>query len=219
MGLTLKYVQRTSSGAWRYRRRIPERLQTILDKTEFVKKLGDSEAEALRRYPAVHHAVEQVLAEAKARAALSDPSADQGPFGDDETPLSLRRRVEAHLLHEWGFDASGAGFGRDNYLAHPSDYPTDEQVHRDAAIESIYDRYRDNPEQPPVSDFDNEILELLAADESPPKTHHPPSVTLASCTSKKRYGAGVASSTTRTVSDACAKCSSQVLSVILCYRN
>ncbi len=64
IGLTLKYVQRASSGAWRYRRRIPEGLQTILDKTEFVKKLGDSEAEALRNYPAVHHAVEQVLAEA-----------------------------------------------------------------------------------------------------------------------------------------------------------
>ena len=95
-------------------RRIPERLQTILDKSEFVKKLGDSEAETLRHDPAVHHAVEQVLAEATVKAELSDPVADQGPFGDGDRPLSLRRRVEAYLRHDWGFDASGAGFGLDD---------------------------------------------------------------------------------------------------------
>ena len=56
-----------------------------------MKKPGDSEAETLRHDPAVHHAVEQVLAEATVKAELSDP----GPFGDGDRPLSLRRRVEA----------------------------------------------------------------------------------------------------------------------------
>ena len=161
-------MQQTNSGAWRYRRRIPEGLQAILGKTEFVRKLGDSEPDALRHYPAVHHAVETILAQARATAAQSDPATNQGPFGGGDTPLSLRRRVEAHLLHEWGFDASGSGFGLDDQSVHPQTLMTAEQEQRDNAIEyGILERYREDPEQPPISDFDNVILELLSASRAP----------------------------------------------------
>ena len=48
-----KHLRHNRNGTISYRRRIPERVQKFTGKKEFVKLLGKSEAEALRRYAPV----------------------------------------------------------------------------------------------------------------------------------------------------------------------
>lgn len=62
MGLVLQHIQRTESGSFIYRRRIPKDLATIIQKREFKKKLGATEAEALKIYPQFHAQVEREIA-------------------------------------------------------------------------------------------------------------------------------------------------------------
>jgi integrase len=66
MGLVLKHVQRTKSGSFEYRRRVPKDVAGVITKTEFKRKLGDSQKEALAAYPRFHAEVEREIAEAKA---------------------------------------------------------------------------------------------------------------------------------------------------------
>jgi hypothetical protein len=73
MGLVLKHVERTKSGSWQYRRRVPKEVSEVIAKREFKRKLGESEREALAAYPRYHAEVEREIAEAmrgKGRAAV-----------------------------------------------------------------------------------------------------------------------------------------------------
>jgi hypothetical protein len=54
MGLILKHVERTKSGSWQYRRRVPKQVSENISKREFKRKLGESEREALAAYPRYH---------------------------------------------------------------------------------------------------------------------------------------------------------------------
>lgn len=65
MGLVLKHVERTKSGSWQYRRRVPKEVSEVINKREFKRKLGESEREALAAYPRYHAEVEREIAEAK----------------------------------------------------------------------------------------------------------------------------------------------------------
>lgn len=61
----LPYTQKLPSGAWRYRRPVPDRLKPIVAKDNLVKKLGKTEAEALAAYAKVHADFERTLRKAE----------------------------------------------------------------------------------------------------------------------------------------------------------
>ena len=61
----LPYTQKLPSGAWRYRRPVPDRLKTVIGKDNLVKKLGKTYAEALAAYPKVHAEFEQIIRKAE----------------------------------------------------------------------------------------------------------------------------------------------------------
>lgn len=61
--MMVHFIQKRGE-ARRYRRRVPESLQAIIGKREITIPLGSSDAEALKRYPAVHDYVEKLLAQA-----------------------------------------------------------------------------------------------------------------------------------------------------------
>jgi hypothetical protein len=59
MGLVLKHLERTKSGKWQYRRRVPKAVSAVLTKREFKEVLGESQREALAAYPRFHAEVER----------------------------------------------------------------------------------------------------------------------------------------------------------------
>ena len=63
MLMVVQFIQKRGS-SWRYRRRVPDDLRALIGRREFTIPLGASEAEALRRYPAAHKALEQLLKDA-----------------------------------------------------------------------------------------------------------------------------------------------------------
>lgn len=101
MGLVLKYVQEPSASRrqYRYRRRVPDDLQSIAGKKELIATLGDSEKEALKAYPRIHAGFEEELA--LARKTLASERAKR-PFAE----LSDRERYDILLarLRELGVD-------------------------------------------------------------------------------------------------------------------
>lgn len=50
MGLVLRYARQTRTGKWQYRRRFPTALTDLIQRTEFKRLLGNTEAEALQAY-------------------------------------------------------------------------------------------------------------------------------------------------------------------------
>lgn len=81
MGLVLQHIQRTESGSFIYRRRVPKDLVTIIQKREFKKKLGATEAEALRVYPQFHAQVEREIAGARRSLAIgADPQTEREAY-------------------------------------------------------------------------------------------------------------------------------------------
>ncbi|NKK38917.1 tyrosine-type recombinase/integrase [Rhizobium leguminosarum bv. viciae] len=64
--ITVKYVTKTKSGSFEYRRQVPVALRELLGGLyEFKRVLGQSETAAIRAYPAYHEFVEKQLEEAK----------------------------------------------------------------------------------------------------------------------------------------------------------
>jgi len=61
----LRYVTRTKTGSYEYRRQVPKALRGRVGKFEIKKVLGFSEAQAIRGYSAFHEQVERLLAAAK----------------------------------------------------------------------------------------------------------------------------------------------------------
>jgi integrase len=94
MGLTLKHVERTKSGSWQYRRRVPKDVSTIITKREFKRKLGESEREALAAYPRFHAQVEKEIAEAKLGRVRSEAASSVGATEREAYVEALRRRAD-----------------------------------------------------------------------------------------------------------------------------
>lgn len=134
MGLILKHVEKTKSGRWQYRRRVPKAVAEIIDKREFKRVLGDTEREALKVYPKFHAEVEQAIEKAK-RQAGQEAAAERGELTERQAFALARAR--AAIL---GQDAIGA---------------TDEETaeKREAIIEALSAPY----------DLDDETLDPVNA--------------------------------------------------------
>ncbi|MCO8143663.1 hypothetical protein NHN26_00365 [Rhodovulum tesquicola] len=121
MGLVLKYVERTKAGSWQYRRRVPKQVAEVITKREFKKKLGDSKKEALAAYPRFHAEVEREIAKALHQVEHGE-AADRGKATEREAyQVALARAAE--------LAPDGTAW-----------------ITREAIIERIASRYRQDPE-------------------------------------------------------------------------
>ena len=94
MGLVLQYVERTKSGSFQYRRRVPKDVSAIITKREFKRKLGESEREALAAYPRYHAEVEKEIAEAKLGRVRSEAASSAKATEREAYVEALRRRAD-----------------------------------------------------------------------------------------------------------------------------
>ena len=94
MGLVLKYLERTKSGKWQYRRRVPKAVSAIITDREFKKVLGETEREALAAYPRHHAKVENEIAEAKLGRVRSDAASGAKATEREAYVEALRRRAD-----------------------------------------------------------------------------------------------------------------------------
>lgn len=136
--LMLLYTQQLPSGAWRYRRPVPNKLRPIIEKKNLVKALGDTYAAALKSYPQVHSEFERVIRKAEQiLAAEADPH-----------DLPLLTKLELYLqgtakIRQMGFDPYDA-------TVDPGD---PDSVAEDAARTSVADVIlEDYPKDPATGD-------------------------------------------------------------------
>lgn len=130
------------NGARRYRRRVPDHLRPIIGKREITVPLGSSDAEALKRYAAVHDGVEALFAQA------AKPK--QQPLSP--TLLDLHNSAHDHLA-ELGLDRAWAG----------PESPDDEEASaRDAMAEKVTAQYRKDDDGHPI-DLSPRDLAILKA--------------------------------------------------------
>jgi hypothetical protein len=94
MGLVLKHIEKTKSGSWQYRRRVPKDVSEVITKREFKRKLGESEREALAAYPRYHAEVEREIAEAKRGKGRKTVPGDAALSGREAYAEALRRRAD-----------------------------------------------------------------------------------------------------------------------------
>jgi integrase len=156
MRIVLKHVQQRG-GSWRYRRRVPGPLKGLLGRGEIIFTLGSSQAEAVRRYAAVHAEAERLLAEAARRARRESVPAGR------QSPLELHAQARRRLVEEHGLRG-------DNRAEGPDD---PELMIRDALTEEIERRYPADPESGRpvgVSAEDAAFLRVLNAGDAPPAT-------------------------------------------------
>jgi hypothetical protein len=161
MRLTLKYLQLTSQGIYRYRRRVPDRLCTLVGRNELVRKLGETEKEALRNYPAVHSRAEKLLLSATKKLKQLHAEGFEPQFPEPQTALMIRRHAE-RALRDLGFDPTGTGFGLDDGEV--------EWVHRSVISEGIAEKYPEDPETGypiGVAPTDTEIVRMLHSSRPP----------------------------------------------------
>mgnify|MGYP000150306525 CR=1 FL=1 len=94
MGLVLKHVERTKSGGFQYRRRVPKEVLGIIAKREFKRRLGDTEKEALAAYPRYHAQVQLEIAKAKRRRTGSEHAARPDASDREAYAEALQRRAD-----------------------------------------------------------------------------------------------------------------------------
>lgn len=94
MGLVLKHVERTKSGSFQYRRRVPKDISAIITKREFKRKLGESKKEALAAYPRYHGQVEREIEAARRGLALSGAASSPAASEREAYAEALRRRAD-----------------------------------------------------------------------------------------------------------------------------
>ncbi|MCI5077932.1 DUF6538 domain-containing protein [Oricola sp.] len=127
MGLVLKHVVQTKSGAYHYRRRVPKHLKEIVGKTELKRFLGKTQTEALAAYPQVHTEFERELRQAE-RKAKGQPALPEAPLSDLDRYYHLIKR-----LQEFGVDPFEVEYDENGL-------PADE-AYRGAVADSIIDSY------------------------------------------------------------------------------
>lgn len=120
MGLVLKHVERTKSGSFQYRRRVPRDVSVVITKREFKRKLGDSQREALAVYPRYHAQVEREIAEAKLRLTRAGAASQPGASEREAYAEALRRRAD---LISAGVSEEGLALTADSMA---DSYPQDE---------------------------------------------------------------------------------------------
>lgn len=98
MGLVLKHIERTKSGSFQYRRRVPKDIPAVITKREFKRKLGNSRRETLAAYPRYHATVEREIEEARIRKA--NGRAEQGGAMTELEAYREAMRVRQEMLSE-----------------------------------------------------------------------------------------------------------------------
>lgn len=107
MGLMLPYTRELPSGAWTYRRGVPDHLQSIIGKRTLTPKLGKNEREAVAAWPKVHAEVERRLRDAE--MLLAAQSLPQPKLTELETYLKVIAKVRS-----MGFDPHDASVDLDD---------------------------------------------------------------------------------------------------------
>ncbi len=173
MGLILKHIERTSTGSFQYRRRVPKDLLGVIGKTMFKKKLGDTRAEALAAYPRYHAQIEREIASARHRARLpssADCVSSSPSTAREAYAAALRYRAdlieagatEETLVHEG--DSIADSFPQDDWT--PQDVPPVEH-HKINLLRLGPERYR--PPAPTLNDaLKLYIKERLSGDDQRP---------------------------------------------------
>ncbi|WP_245436195.1 SOS response-associated peptidase family protein [Mesorhizobium tamadayense] len=77
MKIDVKHIQKRGKAGWRYRRKIPEELRSILGKREILIPLGPTEAIAIKKYPRVHAEAEKLLLSALSSKKAPPPNSHQ----------------------------------------------------------------------------------------------------------------------------------------------
>lgn len=128
MGLVLKHVLKTPAGTFRYRRRVPDDLRSIIGKRELTEFLGETQKQASARYAKVHGKFDKLLRDAllKSRGATYVPKKE---LSELENWQGLRTR-----LKEMGFDPHWDG-------SSDWDNPEDEGSHRELMADILAERY------------------------------------------------------------------------------
>lgn len=96
MRLTLKHVEKTKSGSWQYRRRVPKAVAAVITKREFKAKLGDTQNEAASAWHTIHARVEREIAEARRR--ITQGAAVAAGLGTDREAYEEAARKVAELV-------------------------------------------------------------------------------------------------------------------------
>ncbi len=115
-----KYVRIDSRGNYKYRRRVPENLQSVLGKKEFVKLLGKTGAEAMRNYGPYHEHIERLILQTT-------------PESDYTKLLAIKAAIEAEFS-ELQTDPFSPG------------RTEDERIAREDEVDKILQAYPINPE-------------------------------------------------------------------------
>lgn len=162
MRIDVEYLQQRklrNKISWRYRRRVPKDLRTIIGKTELLVPLGNDKRTAIARYPKTHNEVEKTL-----KAALGQLNGKPEP-NTPTTSLDLQRKAQA-VVTGWGFDPDWSGADSD-------DDP--EAIGRDLMAEQVVKDYPvdDNGNPVGVRPEHTQIIRVLrhgARLDSPPPT-------------------------------------------------
>ncbi|KAA6490796.1 hypothetical protein DXT98_01140 [Agrobacterium sp. ICMP 7243] len=122
--MKLKYVTKTPTGTYEFRRQVPAHLRAAVGKREIKKVLGTTETQAIAAYSRAHQDAEKIIA--KARAPQTHYEAVHTALDDFKEAV---RRVE-----QLGIDPAAPVY-RD------PDAPDFEATQRDELIESIASKY------------------------------------------------------------------------------
>lgn len=137
MGLVLKHVEKTRSGKWQYRRRVPKELAGTIPKREFKRVLGDTERAALIAWPRYHAEVERQIAQAQRSLAATQGTAAEAPTQREVYAQAAALVTDMRAL---GGDEEGLDLAADSILDR---YPEDRETGTPVGV-SDFDRFTVN---------------------------------------------------------------------------
>lgn len=125
MRLVVKHVKCNDSGVWKYRRRVPDDIISVVGKREFKGTIGYSREEALRTWPKFHAEIDEQIAAARRRVGREGSTAPRTHRQSfDEALRQFRQLVRD--LPERDDDPDGPLDPRDTMAdSILSGYPTD----------------------------------------------------------------------------------------------
>ncbi|MER9073657.1 tyrosine-type recombinase/integrase [Mesorhizobium sp. M0904] len=138
MKIDVKHIQKRGLAGWRYRRKIPKKLQAAAGKLEILVPLGATEHQALKAYPKVHARAEQQL------RLWSQPHRVSQGGGHDNVPSPTafeQFRRSRSQLRALNLDPEWSG---------PEDEDDPEALAREVIAEQIAGKYPVDPDGNPV---------------------------------------------------------------------
>lgn len=138
MKIDVKHIQKRGLAGWRYRRKIPKKLQAAAGKLEILVPLGATEHQALKAYPKVHARAEQQL------RLWSQPHrvSPGGSHDNVPSPTAFEQfRRSRSQLRALNLDPEWSG---------PEDEDDPEALAREVIAEQIAEKYPVDPDGNPV---------------------------------------------------------------------